>query len=415
MLPQYLSHTRRRRIGQTYLDRILATAPTAYWPLADAASPTAGRTALEMRGLVGAGADLAFYGGFETAGAGGADIWQGWGEAAGDGALADETTLVHGGGHAAKLTSGASDNTRITNSLARVSPGRSYTLSFYTRGDGSNAGKYALFDATNTAWIQSLTSTGVTAETYTQVTLDFTAPAGCHEVIVYFWGPAANGGIAYFDDLAITGPVDLRGYYAPSGVTYGVAGIGDGLAAVEVDGENTYVQFGNRGFDQYWDGDAGSALCWGRVDGSARWTDAQIRYLWHPKASDSDSHYVVMGKHANDHSVFWRRRAGVGTHEIQKAFNPAGTLDWFCMGMTWNRSTPHAACYLYADGAFETVDDSAPADGMEEWGSHPVDDENAVLLAGSPTAQEWIGRGAHMAYWAGRELPADLMRALMVP
>src|SRR3990172_7900670 len=42
--------------------------------------------------------------GFEVAGAGGADIWANWVETAGDGALANETTEVHSGVDAAKMT-----------------------------------------------------------------------------------------------------------------------------------------------------------------------------------------------------------------------------------------------------------------------------------------------------------------------
>jgi len=411
MLQPILARSRRRRIGATYLDRILAAGPTSYWPLSD----PAGRTALELAGLVGAAADTVFHGGFETAGAGGADIWAGWGEAAGDGALADEGTLVHAGSHAAKLTSGASDNTRVTNGTARVSPGQTYTYSFWTRGDGTNAGKYAIRDNTNSTWLVSLQTTGVSGETYTEVTGQFVAPAGCHELLVYFWGPSANGGIAYFDDLVITGPVDCKGYYAASGVTYGVDGMGDGRAAVQVDG-TAYVQFGNRGYDQFWDGDAGSALAWGRVSASGQWTDSTIRYLWHPKASNDATYYLVLGKHSDNHTLMWRRRAGGTTYAVHKVFAPSGPLTWFCMGMTWDISVPHAACYLYADGTFEVVEDAdPPPGGMDAWGAHPMDDDNAVLLAGSTSSQQWIGRGAHMAYWAGRELGADQMRALMVP
>jgi hypothetical protein len=413
MLQPILSRSRRRRIGATYLDRLLATNPTSYWPLDD----PAGRTARELSGRIGAPADTVFYGSFETAGAGDPDFFEGWGEAAGDGAIADETTLVHSGSHAAKLTSGASDNTRVTNGLPRVSPGQTYTYSFYTRGDGSNAGKFAIRDNTNNTWIVSLQTTGVSGTSYTEVSGQFVAPAGCHELIVYLWGPSANGGIAYFDDLTITGPVDCSGYYSASGVSYRVAGMGDGRTAVQVDGTG-YIQFGNRGYDQFWDGDAGSAIAWGRVSAAGQWTDATIRYLWHPKASNDNTYYLVLGKHSDNHTMMYRRRAGGTTFAVHKTFSPAGPLTWFCMGMTWDNTlaTPHAACYLYANGTFEIVhDESPPPGGMDAWGAHPVDDENAVLLAGSPTSQQWIGRGAHMAYWAGRELGADQMRALMVP
>ena len=102
---------------------------------------------------------------------------------------------------------------------------------------------------------------------------------------------------------------------------------------------------------------------------------------------------------------------------IERRHNNAGPTTWFCMGMTWDRSVPFAACYLYAPAVlpFTTIYSGAPELGMEEWGDNPVDDFNHMLLAGSNSNQEWIGCGAHIAYWAGRVLSAAEMRRVMVP
>jgi hypothetical protein len=158
--------------------------------------------ALRGATLVANGYEMLPNGDFETAGAGGVDVFGTWGEMAGDGAIADEGSLVHGGSHAAKLTAGATANTQLTQNIA-VTPGVRYALTFWTRGDGTNAGRYYVADVTNSAVIQALTSTGVTGTTYTQVTYAFTAPVGCTTVIIQLRCPATNGGIAYFDDVSL--------------------------------------------------------------------------------------------------------------------------------------------------------------------------------------------------------------------
>lgn len=145
--------------------------------------------------------------GFETLGAGGADIWTPWVENAGTGTVTNETTQVHGGAHAAKLLSGSSQNTYVrtlgSGGVVAVIPGKTYSYSFWTRGDGTNAGRYWIQDYTNNANIVALTTTGITGATYTQFSGTFTAPAGCYIVMFYLYGPAVNGGYAYFDDVSV--------------------------------------------------------------------------------------------------------------------------------------------------------------------------------------------------------------------
>ncbi len=145
-------------------------------------------------------------GGFETAGAGGADTWANWTEdlGVGAGAISDEVSLVHGGGHAAKITGDTTSGyqPRVVQNVT-VIPGTLYKLTFWTRGDGTNAGRYSMYDVTNAALIWAITSTAITGETYTQITRYFTAPSGCVTAQVQLECPHVNGGIAYFDDVSV--------------------------------------------------------------------------------------------------------------------------------------------------------------------------------------------------------------------
>lgn len=151
----------------------------------------------------GAGAEILTNTGFETAGAGGADIWEDWIETASDGALANETTIVHDGSDAAKLTAGASTDTRIHQLYFPVG-GQTYSYSFYARGDGTHAGRYAIYDSTNSSYLVSLTSTGVTGTSYTEVSGSFTVPSSCELVRVSLYCPSTDTGVCYFDDVSVT-------------------------------------------------------------------------------------------------------------------------------------------------------------------------------------------------------------------
>src|SRR3972149_11511009 len=116
-----------------YFNRMRALNPIAYWPLWEASGSVAYDYSI---------VDI-LNGGFETAGAGGADVWATWDETAGDGALSNETTIVHGGSDAAKITAGSTANTKVANTIT-VRPGIEYVLRFWTRGDGTYGGRYGV-------------------------------------------------------------------------------------------------------------------------------------------------------------------------------------------------------------------------------------------------------------------------------
>jgi len=125
-----------------------------------------------------------------------------WVESAGDGAIADEVSLVHAGSHAAKLTAGASADTYIYQTVT-VTPSSYARLQFYTRGDGTNGGRYLIYDITHSSNIINLTPSGVTGTIYVLLSLLFWIPSGCTSVQVQLHCPAANGGVAYYDDTSL--------------------------------------------------------------------------------------------------------------------------------------------------------------------------------------------------------------------
>jgi len=201
--------------GRTYADltadnglAAFATGLTSWWDLGEESS-----TRYDSKGtnhLTSAagqiiappvyGSELIVNGGFETAGAGGTDVFGTWVEAANNGAVADETTLVHSGAHAAKL-SYVTSFPYIYRTLTLV-PEVSYYYYFWTRGDGTNAGTYTIWDATHSSNIVAEGTTGITSTTYALVSGTFTVPAGCTSVQLFLQS-SITAGTAYFDDVSV--------------------------------------------------------------------------------------------------------------------------------------------------------------------------------------------------------------------
>lgn len=125
-----------------------------------------------------------------------------WTLTAGSGAIAAETTHRHAGAYAAKLsyTAGAS----YLHQDFTVTAAATCTLSFWARGDGVVGGRYQIRRMTAVeADIVAIAATGVTGTTYRQVFVNFTVPAGCTTVRVYFHSPSASGD-AYFDSATLS-------------------------------------------------------------------------------------------------------------------------------------------------------------------------------------------------------------------
>jgi hypothetical protein len=172
-------------------------------------SNLAGRPWLEIGDRVGVSCILASQqvitsnAGFETAGAGGADVVANWTETAGFGAITLDTGVYHGGAKSLKLTAGPDAGTRVSRQIT-VTAGQVGKLTFWTYGDGTNAGRYVITDVTHGELITSVTSTNVAAANWRRVRCQFTVPAGCEVLSLTLWCPPVNAAYCYFDDVSLT-------------------------------------------------------------------------------------------------------------------------------------------------------------------------------------------------------------------
>ena len=136
-------------------------------------------------------------GGFESPGQDAAAFdW--WAEYTGDGAIAAE---VEPRGCVAKVTAGPGGYTILYRYL-KVTPGDSYVLSFWTRGEGQHAGRYEVYSSAQYHLITP-TTTGVSGTEWQQVEDTFTVPPDTTQVGILLYCPEAAGASAYYDDVSL--------------------------------------------------------------------------------------------------------------------------------------------------------------------------------------------------------------------
>jgi hypothetical protein len=95
-----------------------------------------------------------------------------------------------------------------TYGTATVSPSTLYTFSYYVKLGTKTSNNFAIYDATNLAFIVGSTaSTGPSTSTWTRITITFTTPAGCTSVRCY---PDSN-------DVAVAGTIYVWGAQLETG------------------------------------------------------------------------------------------------------------------------------------------------------------------------------------------------------
>jgi hypothetical protein len=134
----------------------------------------------------------------------GAYIPDAWVITAGDGVVEGTATDQHDGLYAAKVTSGPTSNSKISQVCA-VTALALYQFSLWARGDGTHDGLYAIYDVTHSTYIVSPTATGMIGTTYQQLLTTVLMPAGCTSIRVELWCPTTNTGYAVFDEVHLVG------------------------------------------------------------------------------------------------------------------------------------------------------------------------------------------------------------------
>lgn len=181
-------------------------------PVADImAYAPSGWSVVDVDGDAGEAGERLGNRGFEELGSG-SDTFADWSDTASDGSIDVETSSVHSGSRAVKLTGGPTQDTRVTQTIGSNLSGKRVWLSFWTRGDGTLAGRYHVWANGAGSWILSPSSEGSnTSTSYVRVEREFVCPVGTTSIIVGLRCPAGDGNYAMFDDVQVcVAPVHHR-------------------------------------------------------------------------------------------------------------------------------------------------------------------------------------------------------------
>lgn len=364
--------------------RILSLSPDLYWPLNDAS----GTAFVEATGKTGDTIELVTNPGFETRSG---DDFGTWEEALGvGGAITAETTIVHtDGGVSCKMVQATpATNCNIGNYITKTQHGRTYEFSFWTRGDGTNAGRYAIKDQTHNTWpVAFATTTGVTGTTWTKVTVSVTAPGspgdGAVGYYLYFIAPAAAGGTAYFDDASVIGKnIDFTGRLIGTGTTFEDEVIG-GTKSLLLDGNALINIFSDYALPKLFDSDPITILTWGKPN-----------FTWATEATNRDLFGFTTGVanrfvnfyDADFHKLNYRCTANSSTGEVKIDDVPTG---WF------------SSVYVHSGGVLKPYYNGV-AQTTANVGVWSTDVVTATALANTYDTtpfHSWKGNYAHVAIW----------------
>ena len=130
-----------------------------------------------------------------------ANDFQSWTQSDEGVTIFDEGTIVKTGSHACKMVRSASGIKNVQQTHSVVA-GERYRLSFWTRGDGSQAARFEVLDVTNDVGIIPIRSTAIRGTVYTEVTVDFTIPTGCVQFKLFLYNSPSDGSV-YFDVIDV--------------------------------------------------------------------------------------------------------------------------------------------------------------------------------------------------------------------
>lgn len=114
----------------------------------------------------------------------------------------------YSGSKSCKLVGDANSNYNTDPWIHRdtiLSPSTNYKLSFYTKGDGVNAGMIFIHDKTTNTYITPTdVSTGISGTTWQKFEYDFSTPAGASNVRIFLESSGKKGSVVYFDECKLS-------------------------------------------------------------------------------------------------------------------------------------------------------------------------------------------------------------------
>lgn len=175
----------------------------------------------------------------------------------------------------------------------------------------------------------------------------------------------------------------------------------NGLPCPRFDGVNDRVQIAlpANTFPGVFDGDHGSAIIAARVFNLGVWTDGARRIMF--RYGVDGNNQIIHEKQAVNNQIRWRYEAGGVVRDLARAGE--NTVQWFTIGITWNRVANRVTRYW--NGVQEGVVDNHPA----AWVGVIDNGDTAIGAQDGNGPVWWNGWLSDNIAWAGVELAGPQM------
>jgi hypothetical protein len=286
-----------------------------------------------------------------------------------------------------------------------------YTLRFWTRGDGTHAGRVRVRDVSHGADLLAAVSTGVAAAAYAQVSFTFTVPDGCSDAQIIFYGPAGSAWFAYFDDIEVIQQNALNGKLTGTGTVLGAPGPDSSSRSMLFDGNafvdlpwaviNAVAAAGSTSLMN-----SGTISIWLAFSETDVWSQpddrAYDKHVWMVNSSDGLAAngmfaYKCGGEYFLNNPVSLTNGVNYQRHTSNLSAKGTG---WLNMTMTWCLSAGRINSYI--DGVLNEPETWPGGTTPVPWSKPPWQ----VQLAAKMGSARMKGRLADFAMWSA-ELGAD--------
>lgn len=198
------------------------------------------------------------------------------------------------------------------------------------------------------------------------------------------------GPVAYWplwDPTGAANAGNLVGSDSPAtSVTFGAAGIGDGLNAGGFDGVNDFVNI-NAAVSALFSAAAGTVLVWGRASGAGVWTDGGWR-TWFYLGVDVNN-YVRLGKTSGNALAAYYKAGGTSKY-LTKVYTG---LDMMAMMLTWDVAGDVARMY------WQSEQNGANLTSLGTWAGSLGAALCCIGAESTGPVKVWSGELAHVALW----------------
>ncbi|MBI2103898.1 LamG domain-containing protein [Candidatus Woesebacteria bacterium] len=250
--------------------------------------------------------------------------------------------------------------------------GKTYRVTGYARGDGTNA---PIIYNGNTTGLVAL-FTGTTSTSWQAFDVTFVAIQNS----LSLYGGLNVGNFNGYDNISVT-EIDPLSGKPTNGVTLGTSSGTDGhlTTAYSFDGSNDVVNIYSSDLNSALNPSEGTLVAWAKVSGGTVWSDANT-YTIIQLAGPAD--ILNIRKNSANNLQLFRTAGGVTKSVNNSSFSPAG---WFQAVLTWSQSSDQLKAYVNGSqiGATQT--------GIGTWTQNLASTGVTIGAANTSGLNPWSG------------------------